>query len=335
MGLSQKLVANYQGEDIHLISLSNTSGCTVAITNFGAIIKDVLLPQPDGRLANRVLSYENVQDYFDDRHFIGCTIGRYANRISGGAFSLNGEQIQLSLNETARKNHLHGGFVGFNKRVWSIGDTFEDGSGINVILQLLSPHLEEGYPGNLEVELRYTLTESNQLILSYKATTDRPTIVNLTNHSYFNLSGGKRDISNHVLCVKSDYYTPADGNYIPNGKILPVDNTIYDLRQGRSARKFMHEADTLNFCLANERELKLAAVLTESESGNSLEISTTCPGLQLYCGNYLDGSFKPFAGICLEPHYYPDSPNHDNFPSAALLPGEVYQETTVYKIKSA
>jgi aldose 1-epimerase len=281
-----------------------------------------------------VLSYNDVKDYFDDPYYIGCTVGRYANRISGGSFPLVGEQARLSLNEPAKNNHLHGGFKGFNKRVWTVAGTSESDLGTELVLKLFSKHLEEGYPGNLEVELRYTLTDANQLILVYKASTSRPTIVNLTNHSYFNLSGGRQDISSHILGLKSDSYTPADQRYIPSGEILPVEGTSFDLQQARAVKDFMHEADTVNFCLENQRELQFAAVLTDPETGNSLEVSTTCPGLQLYCGNYLGGSFKPFSGICLEPHYYPDSPNHANFPSALLMPEETYDETTVYKFNS-
>ena len=331
MSVDRKLVTNYKGEDIFLISLTNAHGCIVAVTNFGAIIKDFLVPQADGKLANMVLTYENISGYFDDPHYIGCTVGRYANRIAAGSFELNNEPVQLTINELSNTNHLHGGFTGFNKRVWTVSETFEGETGSGVVLKLSSQHLEEGYPGNLQVELRYTLTDANKLILTYKATTDRPTVVNLTNHSYFNLSGGTQDISTHILSIKSNQFTPANKQYIPSGEISAVESTTYDLQQGKKVKDLMHQVVTLNYCLDNQGELKLAAVLTDPASRVSLQVSTTCPGLQLYFGNYLDGSFAPFSGLCLEPQHYPDSPNHANFPSAQLLPGEVYQEITVYQ----
>lgn len=330
MGVSHKLISSYERQDIYLVELKNNKGCVVNVSNYGATIKDFLLPQADGKLANMVLSYPDIESYFTDPHYIGCTVGRYANRIAGGKFSLGENSIELTVNELSNDNHLHGGFNGFNKKVWTLSGTFEDETGSGCTLKLSSSNMDEGYPGNLEVEINYTLTDDNELILTYKATTDQATIVNLTNHSYFNLTAGDQDISSHSLCVNSKSYTPADKKYIPTGEILPVKGTIYDLIEPQEVRQFMHDADTVNYCLDNQGELKLAAVL-EAPGGITMEVSTTCPGLQLYCGNYLDGNFSPFSGICLEPHCYPDSPNHANFPSAQLMPGEIYKETTIYK----
>ncbi|HEY0769997.1 MAG TPA: aldose epimerase family protein, partial [Sphingobacteriaceae bacterium] len=209
--------------------------------------------------------------------------------------------------------------------------TFKESGKAGVVLSLVSPDLEEGYPGNLTVEVTYTLSNLNELSIAYKASTDQPTVVNLTNHTYFNLSAGKRDISSHLIYINATEFTPTDDSYIPLGSIEPVENSIFDLREAKQVGEFMHQIITANYCLNNHKEFEFAARLSDPESGKSLEIRTTNPGLQLYCGNYLSGNFKPFSGICLEPQFYPDSPNHTQFPSTLLLPGEVYNEVISYK----
>lgn len=330
MRVKKELLATYNGHNIFMIMLYNDIGAMVNIINYGAIIKDILIPGLDNVPYNQVLSYDTVEEYYSDPHYLGCIVGRYANRISGGQLNINGNKYFLSINEVDNNNHLHGGFQGFNKKVWDVGNTFSTVAEAGVTLSAVSTHLEEGYPGNLKVDVTYTLSNSNELIIKYNATTDQPTVINLTNHSYFNLSAGVRDISSYLLSINADEYTPANQQYIPDGRIQSVDNSIFDLRSGKRVGDFMHTIDTANYCLNNKKEFKLAATLTDPLSNRRLEVRTTNPGLQLYCGNYLSGKFKPFSGICLEPHYYPDSPNRPQFPSSILLPGEVYQEATSY-----
>jgi len=306
-------------------------GAVVNIINYGAIIKDILIPGLNNIPDNQVLSYDAIAEYYDDPHYVGCIVGRYANRISGGLLNINTNTWFLSLNEINNNNHLHGGYQGFNKRVWNIDDTFSTMAEAGVTLSRVSPHLEEGYPGNLNVGITYILSNANELFIKYKAMTDQATVINLTNHTYFNLSAGKRDISSYLLSIKADEYTPTNAQYIPDGHIEPVRNSIFDLRSHKKVGDFMHKIPTLNYCLNNKKEFKLVATLTDPQNKRSLEVRTTSPGLQLYCGNYLSGKFKPFSGICLEPHYYPNSPNQSEFPSALLLAGQVYDEITSYK----
>lgn len=332
MEVKKEQIARYSGKPVFLVSLRNDKGAVVNILTFGAIVKDIFLPGLNGSIPdNMVLSYDTVDEYIADPHYIGCIVGRYANRIAGGMFTINDQTCQLTKNEEANQNHLHGGYAGFNKKLWDTRKTFVNETECGVSLALTSRHLEEGYPGNLNVEVSYVLSNLNELTITYRASTDIPTVVNLTNHSYFNLSGGKRDISDHNLSIYADEYTPADETYIPFGNIESVDQSIYDLRNPQKAGAFMHQVDTLNYCLNNNKEFKLAALLSDPDSGRTLEVRTTCPGLQLYCGNYLSGRFEPFAGICLEPHYFPDSPNHMKFPSSVLNPGVEYYEVSSYK----
>jgi len=329
MEIKKKWISTYRQQDIFLITLSNEA-CIVNIINYGAIVKDLLLRGTNNKYENLILSYDTVEEYYADPYYMGGTIGRYANRISGGYLTIRDKSYQLSRNENS-VNHLHGGYEGFNRKVWKVENEFEESRGVGVSLSLVSHHLEEGYPGNLAVEVRYMLSPANELIIQYKATTDRPTVVNLTNHCYFNLSGGKRNISNHLLCVKADEYTPASDQYIPDGTIASVNNSIFDLRMPTKVAEVMHQIPTVNYCLADQGAFKLAATLTDLQSGNCVEVRTTSPGLQLYHGNYLAGSHEPFSGICLEPQHYPDSPNQPNFPSTLLLPGQTYNEITSYR----
>ena len=330
MEVDKEWLQSYKEQDIYRISLYNDNGLTVNIINYGATIENILVPDSKKRPENIVLSYNTIEEYFNDPHYLGCTVGRYANRISGGLLKINNTTYQLSQNE-AGKNHLHGGYNGFNKKIWHVDRTFKESGKAGVVLSLVSPDLEEGYPGNMSVEVTYTLSNLNELSIAYNASTDRPTVVNLTNHTYFNLSGGKSDISSYLLNINATEFTPTDNSYIPRGSIEPVENSIFDLRKPKHVGEFMHQIITANYCLNNHKEFEFAARLSDPESGKSLEIRTTNPGLQLYCGNYLSGIFKPFSGICLEPHFYPDSPNHPQFPSTLLLPGEVYNEITSYK----
>ncbi len=333
MNVAKKMLTTYQGKEIFLITLSNDNGVVVNILNFGATIKDILLPGSGGHLEGVALSYDAVEAYFDDPHYIGCVIGRYANRIADGMLTIGDKVYQLSRNETDHNNHLHGGYCGFNKKVWDVSRTFQGFGDSGVVLSLTSPHSEEGYPGNLEVEVSYILSDTNELFIRFKAVTDQPTVVSLTNHTYFDLSAGQHDISSNILSIAADAFTPTDERHIPLGNIAPLHQTAFDLRRPRKIGDFMHMIPTLNYCIrrVKNHEFRVAATLSDRNSARKLEVLTTSPGLQLYCGNYLSGRFKPFSGICLEPQYYPDSPNHPEFPSTILKPGQVYSEVTSYR----
>lgn len=316
-----------------MVSLQNATNMTVNLFNYGATIKDIFLTDAKGAKHNMVLSYDNVQDYYTDEHYLGCVVGRYANRIAGGKFKLEGKTHQLSLNE--KGNHLHGGFKGLSKKVWDIKNIIEDDKEIGVIFSIVSPDMDEGYPGELKVEVKYNLTNDNELFISYSASTNKPTIINLTNHSYFNLSGGQKDISNYRLAVIADVYTPANESFLPAGTVKSLNNTLFDLRQPLVVESFMRQVPTINYCLDNHGRFEQAAVLSDEDCGITLTVKTNAPGLQIYFGQYLNGKQKPFYGICLESQNYPDAPNQPKFPSALLMPGQVYQQLTSYQFTFA
>ena len=317
-------------------TLSNSLGFEVSITNYGGAITSLKTPDRHGNFGDIVLAYETLDDYVRNPRYFGALIGRHANRIARGRFSLNGIEYQLPCNNGL--NHLHGGFKGFDKRVW---DVSQDGN----VLQLsyFSKDGEEGYPGNLTASVDYTLID-NALQVDYRATTDHDTIVNLTNHSYFNLRG-HGTILDHELTLHADSFTPVDEELIPTGEIRPVIGTPMDFRNGKaigSQLAFIGGYDH-NFVLNDwDGSLRLAARLYEETTGRVLEILTTEPGIQFYSGNFLDGSligrnsvaYQKYTGLCLEPQHFPDAPNHPNFPSTVLRPGEEYMQTTLYRFLS-
>ena len=317
-------------------TLNNSLGFEVSITNYGGAITSLKTPDRHGNFGDIVLAYETLDDYVRNPRYFGALIGRHANRIARGRFSLNGIEYQLPCNNGL--NHLHGGFKGFDKRVW---DVSQDGN----VLQLsyFSKDGEEGYPGNLTASVDYTLID-NALQIDYRATTDHDTIVNLTNHSYFNLRG-HGTILDHELTLHADSFTPVDEELIPTGEIRPVIGTPMDFRNGKaigSQLAFIGGYDH-NFVLNDwDGALRLAARLYEETTGRVLEILTTEPGIQFYSGNFLDGSlvgrngvaYQKYTGLCLEPQHFPDAPNHPNFPSTVLRPGEEHKQTTVYRFLS-
>jgi aldose 1-epimerase len=317
-------------------TLSNSLGFEVSITNYGGAITSLKTPDRHGDFGDIVLAYETLDDYVRNPRYFGALIGRHANRIARGRFSLNGIEYQLPCNNG--HNHLHGGFKGFDKRVW---DVSQDGN----VLQLsyFSKDGEEGYPGNLTASVDYCLID-NTLQVDYRASTDHDTIVNLTNHSYFNLRG-HGTILDHELTLHADSFTPVDEELIPTGEIRPVIGTPMDFRNGKaigSQLAFIGGYDH-NFVLNDwDGALRLAARLYEETTGRVLEILTTEPGIQFYSGNFLDGSligrngvaYQKYTGLCLEPQHFPDAPNHPNFPSTVLRPGEEYKQTTVYRFLS-
>ena len=327
-------------QPVDLYTLQNERGFEVSITNYGGAVVSLQTPDRSGSFGDIVLGFDTLAEYAGNPRFFGALIGRYANRIAGGRFSLDGVEYQLTQNNGV--NHLHGG-RGFDKRVWTVTDQ-ADRSVVSLRLEYLSRDGEEGYPGNLRANVVYRLA-GNQLEIYYEALTDRATIVNLTNHSYFNLAG-QGTILDHELTLYADGFTPVNEELIPTGEIEPVENTPWDFRRGKAIGQDLAAAGGYdhNFVLNDYHgRLRPAARLYERVSGRVLEILTTQPGIQFYSGNFLDGSFagkggvvyNKYAGLCLEPQHFPDSPNHPNFPSTILRPGEVYWQVSVYRFSCA
>ena len=301
--------------------------------SYGGAITSLKTPDRDGRFGDIVLGFETLEEYVHNPRYFGALIGRHANRIARGRFSLNGIEYQLPCNNGA--NHLHGGFRGFDKRVWTVR---EDDNALH--LTYFSKDGEEGYPGNVTAFVDYTLLD-NELRIDYRATTDRDTIVNLTNHSYFNLRG-EGTILDHELTLHADHFTPVSEDLIPTGEIKRVAGTPMDFRNGKAIGSELQAAGGYdhNFVLNDwDGSLRSAARLYEPATGRVLEILTTEPGIQFYSGNFLDGSFTGkngfvlarYTGLCLEPQHFPDAPNHPNFPSTVLRPGEEYKHTSIYR----
>jgi len=329
-----------EGEMIDVYSLVNKNGIKVNLINFGALVSEIHVPDRNGKFADIVQGFDSLEGYLENPSYFGCTTGRCANRIAKGKFTLDGREYTLATNNGP--NHLHGGIKGLNKRVWKAES---DATGVR--FSYTSPHGEEGYPGTLSMTVVYTLTNRNELRIDYTATTDRATPVNLTNHSYFNLAGeGTGTILDHQLMLAADHYTPVDDTLIPTGEISPVKGTVMDFtvptaigarfgRLGGDPGGYDH-----NYVL-NSRDgtLALAARVKDPKSGRVLEIYTTQPGIQLYTGNFLDGSIKGKGGkpyhknfaFCLETQHFPDSVNQPAFPSVILRPGESYEQTTVHR----
>ena len=318
--------------------LENANGLKVGIMTYGAAIVSIATPDVQGRMADVVLGFEKMSGYQSaENPYFGACCGRFANRLAKGRFFLDGEAYSVAVNNGP--NSLHGGLVGFDKKIWDaeiIGDH-------GVSMTLVSPDGEEGYPGTLKVTLVYTLTDDNDLMLEYKATTDKKTVLNLTNHSYFNLAGGG-SVLNHVIRINADRWTVVDEHATPTGELRAVAGTEMDLREPTPIGKNLDEVQGLgydhNYCLnqATPGELTLAASVVEPRSGRSLECWTTEPGVQFYTGNFVDQIkgkgdqvYRRQEGFCLEAQHYPDSPNHPAFPAAELSPGETYTQTTIYR----
>ncbi len=336
-----------EGAEISLFTLTNSQGIQVGIINFGGIITSILTPDREGKSGDIVLGFDSLDDYLAGHPYFGALIGRYGNRIAKGQFTLDGESYQLAANNIG--NHLHGGLRGFDKVVWDA--SIPDDSQAAVRLTYRSPDGEEGYPGNLDVRVTYTLNNSNELRIDYHASTDRPTIVNLTNHAYFNLSAGQsNNILGHRLQIKADRYLPVDSTLIPTGELRPVAGTPFDFRTPATVGSRIDDQNQqlafgggYDHCWILNKEgtgaLELAARLSDPESGRTLELLTTEPGVQFYSGNFLDGSLTGKKGVvynyryalCLEPEHFPDSPNQPAFPSVTLRPGEEYQSVSVYR----
>ena len=339
--ITEKHFGTTDGHDVSLYTLKNDDGFEMTITNYGGAVVSLLAPDRDGKFGDVVLGFDTLEEYVQNPLYFGGLIGRYANRIARGKFSLDGVEYQLTQNDGV--NHLHGGFRGFDKRIWEVKEETSESSRM-LHLEYSSPDGEEGYPGNLQANITYALT-GNELRIDYRATTDHDTIVNLTNHSYFNLACGG-DILDHELMLNADAFTPVSEDLIPTGEVRAVANTAWDFRDGKAVGKDLATAGGYdhNFVLRDwDKFLRPAVRLYEHTSGRVLEILTDQPGIQFYSGNFLDGSFSgkrgvaynKYAALALEPQHFPDSPNHRNFPSTVLRPGEVYRHTSVYRFTCA
>jgi len=342
MGIKQESFGlTRDGQPVDAFILENAKGVKVKLINYGAAIVSVLAPDRSGRLADVVLGFDSMDGYQGANNpHIGCCCGRYANRIANGRFTLDGTEYQLAINNGP--NALHGGNIGFDKKVWA-AEIARD----SVKMSLISEDGDEGYPGTLRVDLVYSLNADGELRMDYTATTDRKTVINLTNHSYFNLAGGGT-VRKHVIRINADTYTVINGNMIPTGELRPVAGTAMDLRIPTPIGRNIDAVEGLgydhNYCInqAAEGELTLAAQVTEPESGRKLECWTTEPGIQFYTGNFLNGVqgkggayYNKQEGFCLETQHYPDSPNQPAFPSTVLEPGQTYTQTCIYKFTAA
>lgn len=333
------------GPVLQAIELSNQQGVRVGVTNFGARVISLWTPNQFGKQDNIILGYDSLEQYLTGNPYFGAAIGRYGNRIAGGTFELDGKAYQLAKNNG--ENALHGGPGGFHNVYWDMRKK-EDVNAVE--FNYHSKDGEEGYPGNLEVKMTYTLTDQNELIIDYQATTDQPTVINLTHHSFFNLAGeGSGDVLGHELMINADRFTPVNDQLIPTGEMKPVRGTPFDFTKphligeridGKDQQLTYGRGYDHNWVLNRTGDgLSLAAQVREPNTGRTLEVWTTEPGLQFYSGNFLDGSDKGFGGkayefrgaFCLEAQHFPDSPNHANFPTTLLRPGEVYSQQTVYK----
>jgi len=332
------------GRQAKLFTLTNGNGMRVAFTNYGGIITQLLVPDRAGNPGDVVLGYDALDPYLRDSPYFGALIGRYGNRIARGRFVLDGEAWQLDINDG--EHHLHGGSAGFDKRLWK-AHMFRTDRSAGVTLTYCSEHGEQGYPGNLDVTVRYELGEENALTVGYRAVTDRATPVNLTQHSYFNLAASG-DILGHELTIDADTYTPVGTGLIPSGRIDPVTGTPFDFRTPRTIGQCVDDANEQirqgggydhNFILNGDaaRGIRPAVRVHEPRSGRVLELFTTEPGLQFYSGNFLDGTlagkgrtFGCRSGFCIEPQHFPDSPNQPSFPGTILRPGEEYRSASRY-----
>jgi aldose 1-epimerase len=331
------------GTAVQLFTLTNSAGLIAKITNYGTIITELHVPDRSGNNGDVVLGFDNLAQYLKGHPSFGCTVGRVANRIAKGRFTLDGKTYTLAINNGP--NHLHGGLKGFDKALW----TAEPQAGAAVRFTYTSADGEEGYPGKLDVTVQMALTDKNELAIEYTAVGDKPTPVNLTNHSYFNLAG-QGDVLNHELVIAADNFTPKDENSIPTGEIKPVRGTPMDFTQPHAVGSRFNELKERpvgydhNFVLnGGGKSLAVAARVFEPKSGRVLELFTTEPGVQLYTANYLDGSltgkrgqvYRQHSGLCLETQHFPDSVNHPEFPSIILRPGHTYRQTTVHKFSTA
>ncbi|HEU4743351.1 MAG TPA: aldose epimerase family protein [Meiothermus sp.] len=344
MKIERRPFGTVEGTPVNLYLLTHPNGLRAEISNYGGIVVSLWVPDRTGQFADVVLGYDKLEGYLQKSPYFGALIGRYGNRIAKGRFTLNGVTYTLAQNNG--ENHLHGGLKGFDKAVWEAREV----PGVGLELSYLSKDGEEGYPGNLAVTVRYALT-NDALRIDYSATTDRDTVVNLTQHSYFNLAE-EGDILGHELTLYADHFTPVGEGLIPTGEIAPVTGTPLDFtRPTAIGARIEQDHPQLVYAGGYDHNwalnrggagLERAATVYEPQTGRVMEVLTTQPGVQFYSGNFLDGSiigkggqvYQRRAGFCLETQHFPDSPNHPNFPSTVLRPGQIYQQTTVYRFST-
>ena len=339
-----------EGVEVRLYTLRNAHGMRATITNYGGIVTSLVVPDRTGRPGDIVLGFDSLEGYLRGSPYFGAIVGRYANRIAGARFTLDGKAYRLAANDGA--NALHGGVKGFDKVVWE-ATPFPDSAPSGLRLHYVSADGEEGYPGRLDVTVTYEVTDANELRITYHATTDKATVVNLSHHGYFNLAGqASRSILGHELLIATDRYTPVDVSLIPTGEFARVAGSAFDFqaatpigaridaddRQLRYGKGYDH-----NFViLGMPGTLRLAARLRDPESGRTMEVLTTEPGIQFYSGNFLDGTltgkggvqYLHRSGLCLETQHFPDSPHHASFPTSVLRPGETFRSETVYRFSA-
>jgi aldose 1-epimerase len=339
------------GREVYQYTLTNQAGCKVQIINYGATVRSLYVPDRNGKIEDVVLGYDNLQGYIDGTAYFGAIVGRYGNRIGKGRFQLDGKTYQLTINDG--ENHLHGGKVGFNKVLWD-ATVIRDTDNPCLRLQYVSPDGEEGYPGTVTLKVTYTLTEKNEVRIDYEGTTDKPTILNPTHHSYFNLTGAfTNTILGHLLLIEANDFTPVDEGLIPLDLIMSAEGTPMDFHNATAiGARISNQDEQLaigkgydhNWVLTRkfENRIRKAAELYEPASGRLLTVFTDQPGLQFYSGNFLDGTakgkngiaYQHRTGLCLEAQAFPDTPNKPRFPQVTLRPGQIYRQTTIYQFST-
>lgn len=342
MSISKSEFGFFRGYKCWLLTLVNSRGAVAKLTNFGGAVVGLEVPDRNGNNADVVLGYDTLQEYVDGNSCHGALVGRYANRIGNARITVSGKEYQLSQNDN-NVNHLHGGFYGYNKRVWTI-EAMDGGDEPSVTFGYTSPDGEENFPGTLKISVKYTLTDANALVIDYTAVSDADTVINLTNHSYFNLKGaGNGDIKDHVVQINSSQYTPVNELLIPTGKIAYVAGTAFDFKTPKKVREDMDNSRLPagydhNFILGEPGIMRTAAEVYEPESGRVMTVKTDKPAIQFYIGIGLNGEngkggkkYEQYAGLCLESQYSPDTPNQPQFPSCLYKAGQVYRFTTVYE----
>lgn len=349
MNIIKKIFGKIEEQTVHAYRLNNGVGMEIEILEFGATVRSIKVPDRKGNIADVTLGWDNLEDYINDKTYFGATVGRVANRIGGDKIIVDGVSYKIAANALPDfgKNHLHGGIKGFNKALWK-GEEFQNENEIGVKLSYLSKNGEEGYPGNLQCNVEYTLNKDNTMGIHFQATTDKTTLVNLTHHSYFNLAGaGHGSILEHLVRINADKFTPADEDLIPTGEIADVKGLPVDFIEERSIGSRFDEMQfdkfkgyDLNYVLnhQNKGSLDLAAKVHDPASGRVMEVFTTQPGMHFYTGNFLNGelgksgvAYERYGAVCFEPQGYPDAPNHKEFQQIILHPGKVYIQKIDYR----
>lgn len=346
MSINKEVFGKVDSQDAHLYTLTNKSGAICKISNYGGIVTDIQVPDKRGKLGSVILGFDSLDKYLEGHPYFGCITGRYANRIAGGKFTIDGTEYTLATNNG--DNHLHGGVKGFDKHIWN-AEEIKTANHVGLKLTRTSPDGEEGYPGNLTTIVTYKWTNDNALEIDYDAKTDKPTVINLTNHCYFNLTGAKRDILSHKLTINANRIVPTNDAGIPTGRLMNVTRTPFDFTSPHAIGQRINTNHVQikngigydhNWVLNNQDgDVALAAKVTEPTTGRVLEVLTDQRGIQFYTGNYLDGTltgrdnktYEHRFGFCLETQIYPDSPNQESFPKAVLRPGETYKHHCTYK----